>query len=109
RSAPGWLARLPGGRPLWVASAVRRTVGVAGLTLIGCGLRGMIRALLEAAVPGRVESLADVGYNSQHLRKGPKVVVVGGGTGLSTMLRGLKEWTSNITAIVTMADDGGSS
>ncbi len=41
--------------------------------------------------------------------KGPKVVVIGGGTGLSTMLRGLKEWTSNITAIVTMADDGGSS
>ena len=43
------------------------------------------------------------------LSKGPRVVVIGGGTGLSVMLRGLKKYTSNITAIVTVADDGGSS
>ena len=43
------------------------------------------------------------------LFKGPKVVVIGGGTGLSVLLRGLKEYTSNITAIVTVADDGGGS
>lgn len=43
------------------------------------------------------------------LVKGPKIVVVGGGTGLSTMLRGLKKYTSNITAIVTVGDDGGGS
>jgi len=41
--------------------------------------------------------------------RGPKVVVLGGGTGLSTLLRGIKEYTSNITAIVTVTDDGGSS
>lgn len=41
--------------------------------------------------------------------KGPKIVVIGGGTGQSTLLRGLKKYTDNITAIVTMADDGGSS
>ncbi|TCL75267.1 putative cofD-like protein [Hydrogenispora ethanolica] len=41
--------------------------------------------------------------------KGPRIVVVGGGTGLGTILRGLKEITSNLTAIVTVADDGGSS
>ncbi|MBI3083688.1 MAG: YvcK family protein [Candidatus Omnitrophica bacterium] len=41
--------------------------------------------------------------------KGPKLVVIGGGTGLSTLLSGLKHYTTNITAIVTMADDGGSS
>lgn len=40
---------------------------------------------------------------------GPKIVTIGGGTGLSTMLRGLKKYTANITAIVTVADDGGSS
>ncbi|SNX54813.1 YvcK family protein [Thermoanaerobacterium sp. RBIITD] len=40
---------------------------------------------------------------------GPKIVVIGGGTGLSTMLRGLKQYTHNITAIVTVADDGGGS
>lgn len=48
-------------------------------------------------------------YEKRLLIKGPKIVVVGGGTGLSTMLRGLKYYTSNITAIVTVADDGGGS
>ena len=41
--------------------------------------------------------------------RGPKIVAVGGGTGLSTMLRGLKKYTKNLTAIVTVADDGGGS
>ena len=48
-------------------------------------------------------------YEKRLLIKGPKIVVIGGGTGLSTMLRGLKYYTSNITAIVTVADDGGGS
>ncbi|MGF7060254.1 gluconeogenesis factor YvcK family protein [Brassicibacter mesophilus] len=48
-------------------------------------------------------------YKEKVLVKGPKVVVIGGGTGLSVLLRGLKEYTSNITAIVTVADDGGGS
>ena len=42
-------------------------------------------------------------------RRGPRVAAIGGGTGLSTMLRGLKTYTENITAIVTVADDGGGS
>ena len=46
-------------------------------------------------------------YEKRLLVKGPKIVVIGGGTGLSTMLRGLKYYTSNITAIVTVGDDGG--
>ena len=41
--------------------------------------------------------------------QGPRVVAIGGGNGLSTMLRGLKQHTRNITAIVTVADDGGGS
>ena len=48
-------------------------------------------------------------YDKKFLSLGPKVVVIGGGTGLSVLLRGLKLFTSNITAIVTVADDGGSS
>lgn len=48
-------------------------------------------------------------YKRNQLQKGPKVVAIGGGTGLSNLLRGLKEYTSNITAIVTVADNGGSS
>jgi uncharacterized cofD-like protein len=47
--------------------------------------------------------------NRRRLNRGPKIVTVGGGTGLSTLLRGLKQYSSNITAIVTVADDGGSS
>lgn len=54
----------------------------------------------------KIESLI---YEKRLLVKGPKIVVIGGGTGLSTMLRGLKYYTSNITAIVTVADDGGGS
>lgn len=45
----------------------------------------------------------------QQWERGPKIVTVGGGTGLSTMLRGLKKYTKNLTAIVTVADDGGGS
>lgn len=45
----------------------------------------------------------------QQWAKGPKIVAIGGGTGLSTMLRGLKKYTKNLTAIVTVADDGGGS
>jgi len=48
-------------------------------------------------------------YEKEFLDKGPKIVAIGGGTGLSTMLRGLKECSSNITAVVTVADDGGGS
>lgn len=44
-----------------------------------------------------------------HPWEGPKIVAIGGGTGLSTMLRGLKHYTRNLTAIVTVADDGGGS
>ncbi len=47
--------------------------------------------------------------NGRRLRAGPRIVAIGGGTGVSTLLRGLKRRTGNLTAIVTVADDGGSS
>lgn len=55
------------------------------------------------------EELEDLIQDDRLLIKGPKIVVIGGGTGLSTMLRGLKYYTSNITAVVTVGDDGGGS
>ena len=55
------------------------------------------------------ENIEDLIGEKRLLINGPKIVVVGGGTGLSTMLRGLKYYTSNITAIVTVGDDGGGS
>jgi uncharacterized cofD-like protein len=51
----------------------------------------------------------DLVFQRRHLERGPKIVVIGGGTGLSTLLHGLKQYTTKITAIVTVADDGGSS
>jgi uncharacterized cofD-like protein len=54
-------------------------------------------------------NMVDTIYNFRARQRGPKIVVVGGGTGLSVALRGLKECTNNLTAIVTVADDGGSS
>lgn len=65
--------------------------------------RGYIKLSLDS---NKMESLI---YEKRLLVKGPKIVVIGGGTGLSTMLRGLKYYTSNITAIVTVGDDGGGS
>jgi uncharacterized cofD-like protein len=62
---------------------------------------------LEVAINSK--NLGDSLQAKRLLVKGPKIVVIGGGTGLATMLRGLKKYTNNITAIVTVADDGGGS
>ena len=59
--------------------------------------------------PENIEEVGDVLYRRKMLSSGPHIVVVGGGTGISTMLRGLKRFTSNITAVITVADDGGGS
>lgn len=80
----------------------------AGAILIGLWQlnRTLLRALLQ---PGaRDQNLIAVLYQQQQRRRGPKIVAIGGGTGLATLLRGIKEYTDNLTAIVTVADDGGS-
>ena len=59
--------------------------------------------------PDADQPLVEVIYQKRFLARGPRIVAIGGGTGLSTLLRGLKEHTSNLTAVVTVADDGGSS
>ena len=55
------------------------------------------------------KSVVDVVYSHSRRQKGLKVVAIGGGTGLPSTLKGLKAFTSNLTAVVTVADDGGSS
>ena len=80
-----------------------------GLVLAMVGLRQTFRSLLSVILPPDEERLVDVIYRRRHLGKGPKIVTLGGGTGLSVLLRGLKEYTGNITAIVTVTDTGGSS
>lgn len=80
-----------------------------GFYLVVLGIRKMISSVYDALLPGQDDGLVDILYQKRYLKRGPKIVVVGGGTGLSTLLRGIKKYTSNITAIVTVADDGGSS
>lgn len=69
----------------------------------------IMKALMNMFFPGYMREQVKNIYQRQYLKKGPRIVVLGGGTGLSVLLRGLKEYTSNITAIVSVADDGGSS
>jgi len=91
--------------------AVRGLVAASvGLGLVGYGAYRTIRALMDPLQGGvGSQPLVELIYQKRFLAKGPKIVAIGGGTGLSTLLRGLKEHTSNLTAIVTVADDGGSS
>ncbi len=82
--------------------------GGIGVILILIGIWGSNRSLLRPFVPpGKPLIEALEAYRRRD--RGPRIVVLGGGHGLSSLLRGLKEYTHNITAIVTVADDGGSS
>jgi len=83
--------------------------GVAGIAAVVMALVGLNRALLEPFVEADPETVAKAVYQYRQRARGPKVVSIGGGHGLAVLLRGLKQHTSNITAIVTVADDGGSS
>lgn len=81
-----------------------------GIYLIAVSAQQMFRRLLEVLNPQlRSNTVADVYFRRAQLAQGPRIVALGGGTGLSTLLRGLKQHSSNITAIVTVTDDGGSS
>ena len=82
--------------------------GVTGVTITVVGIVGLNRALLRPFMrPGK--AILDTVAEYHRRDKGPRIVVIGGGTGLSAILRGLKEYSHNITAVVTVADDGGSS
>jgi uncharacterized cofD-like protein len=73
------------------------------------GARKCLRHLLGIVSPRPVSGFVDAFRRRQDLSSGPRIVAIGGGTGLSTLLRGLKQHSSNITAIVCVSDDGGSS
>jgi uncharacterized cofD-like protein len=80
-----------------------------GLFLVFWGQSRTVGSITEVLKPDSDEELVDMLINHRRLNRGPRIVTIGGGTGLSTLLRGLKYYSSNITAIVTVADDGGSS
>ena len=111
RTAPEtwWLPTITFVSLQFLARPVRVVIFVLlGFGLIGLGIWGLNRALLEPFLqPGK--RLVDQVSEFRRRERGPRVVVIGGGHGIATVLRGLKEHTNNLTAIVSVADDGGSS
>lgn len=94
----------------WILHVLDAVILVSGIVILILGIERMMRSFIAAFMPAaRENQLVDILYQRRQLGRGPKIVTLGGGTGLSVLLRGLKEYTSNITAIVTVADDGGSS
>ena len=90
--------------------AVRGGVFIAiGVTATGIAAFGLAASLAAVWLRKRQWRFLDSLYVERVLSGGPKVVAIGGGSGLPNLLRGLKHYTSNITALVTVADDGGSS
>lgn len=81
-----------------------------GILVIFVSFERTVKSFLSLFITHKEgDNLLDLMYQKKQLAQGPNIVVIGGGTGLSTLLMGLKNYTSNITAIVTVADDGGSS
>ncbi len=82
---------------------------LCGMVLIVLGMGKMIVSLLTIFLPKGDRDLVNILYQRRYLDRGPKIVTIGGGHGLSHLIFSLKEYSSNITAIVTVADSGGSS
>ncbi len=93
----------------WLVILVGIVFFILGLAFMICGMRRIIASVVSAVVPDKSGSLMETIFVQRKLTRGPAITVVGGGTGLSTLLRGMKYITNNCTAVVTSADDGGSS
>ncbi len=102
---------------LWSGGYDYKYTAIAGLIMVAAGASLMlvaakfiIKSVITVLLPSNPsEKLVDLIYEKRMLGKGPAITVVGGGHGLSVLLRGIKQATSNVTAVVTVADDGGSS
>ena len=99
-----------------IASLQSKVLGAAytldfiiGVWLVIQAVKKIFRSIVTLFLPQREEKFIDIVYQKRQLARGPKIVAIGGGTGLSTILHGLKEHTDHNSAIVTVADDGGSS
>jgi len=93
--------------PYWARAIIFSLFGV-GLLLVS--YLKLTQSILGPFLPGNsTSSILEVIHAYRLRGRGPRVVAIGGGTGLSSLLRGLKTYTSNLSVIVTVADDGGSS
>jgi uncharacterized cofD-like protein len=94
----------------WLIQLLDALVVISGIIILILGIKRMMRSFIAIFAPSsRGTELVDLLYQKKQLSRGPRIVAVGGGTGLSVLLSGLKSYSSNISAIVTVADDGGSS
>ena len=111
RTAPEtwWLPALSAASLRFIARPLRALIfGGLGIGLILTGIYGINRSLMIPFLrPG--DHVVDTLKRHRQRERGPRTVAIGGGHGLSNLLRGLKNHTYNLTAIVTVADDGGSS
>ena len=109
----GVILIVSGGQFLSGPTTLFRVIGIfymfIGIVIISLGIKKIMITFIGVILPQRHDELVDLIYQKKHLGRGLKIVAIGGGTGLSTLLQGLKQYTSNLTAIVTVADDGGSS
>lgn len=80
-----------------------------GFVLAYYGARKGLKRLIDTVSPFTPVNIYDFLQRDVRKKRGPRIVVIGGGTGLSVLLKGLKQYTSNLTAVVTVTDDGGSS
>lgn len=94
--------------PRWARGLLFIT-GASTLTIVSAWKLNQSVALAVMPPQSAPNDVFDAVYRNRTRGRGPKIVAIGGGTGLSNLLRGLKEYTANLTAIVTVADDGGSS
>ncbi|MEM6500801.1 MAG: gluconeogenesis factor YvcK family protein [Cyanobacteria bacterium P01_C01_bin.89] len=92
--------------PSYISGPVALAVGI-GLVL--WGQKQTFETISHVYEPSGDRELIDRLWTQRKLNRGPHIVAIGGGTGLSTVLRGLKHYSSHVTGVVTVADDGGSS
>src|SRR5450759_4660011 len=93
--------------PYWARAVI---FGIFGVGLLLFRYLKLTQSVLGPFLPGNsTSSIVEIIHSFRLRGRGPRIVAIGGGTGLSSLLRGLKTYTSNLSVIVTVADDGGSS
>jgi uncharacterized cofD-like protein len=97
------------GYSYWQVRVLGIVVLICGVSLIVIGIGKLIVSFITLFLPEGERELVNILYEKRFLERGPRIVTVGGGHGLSNLLLGLKDYSANLTAIVTVADSGGSS
>lgn len=94
--------------PFVLVKIIDISIGLLGVIFLFLGIKRIIDSFIAIFLPNKEKLLLDIIYQKRCLERGPKIVTIGGGHGLTAVLHGLKNYTNNIYAIVTVADSGGS-